>query len=278
MKAKSSGVREQRGYIAEPPLAASIVVTAGLIDEAVKLFCPTVSPSAPEWAHGAAQMVLISILPIWQREKEPQKLPPPLPSVGSNLTDNPLFENDATPPPNSKTRTKSKGGRANVFHAPVWQRFQLAPPLWAISFRGKKSEEYRDGFGCGVIEGILGLLPPESSEGAFEIVNYQKQEAAQLSSDQSADFFNGRRDGEKSVRKMPERARSMVERSKCFMEIAKGWEELLKKKITNPPELHDWLCKKGLLCSHKDSKAEVRKICRLIGFGANGTVENTPEK
>lgn len=278
MNKKSSDKKTQREYIPEPPPSAAIVITGTLIDEAAELFCPRVEPDAPKWAHRAAKMVLFSILPIWRPNEAPKTLPPPLPALDSREIERMMVKYGAKPLPSSKKSIKNRGNEEPGFFDPIFTPIQLAPPLWAIRLRGAKSEEYKDGFGCGVLSGALGLLPPESSQGAIDIVNYRKQEAAQLPSDQAADFFTGLRDGERRVQTMPERAREMAQRTKCFQAIAKGWRKILSSGINDAQGLHDWLIKMGLLVNHRDSKAEARKICRLIGFDGLGKAGKPPEQ
>jgi hypothetical protein len=147
--------------------------------------------------------------------------------------------------------------------------------------RTKASEKYLEGFAIGKIYGARELLPPDKRppscadyDGLTEV-----DMAAKLPlPDERADFFCGERDGEKHVRAVPERAKAKAERTKCFQEIAIGWREILASPISDPQGLHDWLLKKGLLASHKDSKAEARKICRLIGFAGRSEAGTPPEK
>ena len=255
----------------EPPTSAAIVITATLTDEAAKLFCPRVEQNAPEWAFRAAEMVLFSLMPIRLRE-EGDEMPPSLQSQLHDLAARLFVKHGGKPLPSEDPSCMKRGNKACNSHVPNWKRFQLFPPLWAIRFKRKMSNEYRAGFGCGLLSGACGLLPPKWS-GASDIVGFRRQEAAQLPAAQALDFFTGQRDGEKHMQKMPERAKQMTQRAKIFQAIATQWGEITPGKLNTTRELYEWLCRQNVIqpVGQRTGKGgtdsrEIRKVCKIIGL------------
>jgi hypothetical protein len=129
----------------------------------------------------------------------------------------------------------------------------------------KASEKYLEGFDCGKFSAAEEMLPPDVrlTSPAEYGGKTDVQLAADLPSNQRADFFCGFRDGEKSIQEMPNRAK-VIQTIKAYQTIAADWREASKCE-GNAGQLHQWLIDKGAI-NFKTDPAATRKICRIIGF------------
>ncbi|HUA67310.1 MAG TPA: hypothetical protein VMA13_02070 [Candidatus Saccharimonadales bacterium] len=161
--------------------------------------------------------------------------------------------------------------------APEWAKraaamvfISLMPP----PRKRKASEAYHLGFESGYRQAAAELVSCELHDeyGSLLLeVSKEMQDqlkgkaAAQTPPAMAADFFAGIRDGDKSMRQMPERAQYMAQRTKIFRVLAEHWKEILPGKIQGTDQLHQWLLSKKVISPGTDSR-ETRQVCQRIGL------------
>jgi hypothetical protein len=175
--------------------------------------------------------------------------------------------------------------------APQWAQQARQMFLVALKLRNRKSkasEFYNIGLESGWNHGLGELIFNDArvAEGLRDLASKALKEskdalktkvATEVPEEMAADFFAGMSDGTAGARRVPNQAQKF-ERTKCFREIAMGWRELVEENIivgnqADDQALHEWLDKKGFLKLHADSKAEARKIRRLIGCEKRGNTK-----
>jgi hypothetical protein len=136
----------------------------------------------------------------------------------------------------------------------------------------KASEAYNIGFDSGYAQGAWDLLPPTPPKQDFQLIAgihgcgmFLKQHWAKQPIEEAADFLCGFRDGERLMRRMPERAQQMAQRTKIYCAIAARWKEIAPSVLHSTGQLHQWLLSQKIIVPGTDS-AEIRLVCAKIGL------------
>lgn len=145
----------------------------------------------------------------------------------------------------------------------------LPPPR-----KRKASEAYHLGFESGYTHSAAELVSRElREEYGFLLLEVSKEvqdqlkgkAAAQMPPAMAADFFAGIRDGDQSMRQMPERAQYMAQRTKIYRVLAEHWKEIAPGVLHSTEELHQWLLSQKVILPGTDSR-EARQVCQRIGI------------